>query len=195
MPINISVPHLKPHNTKRSRFTRMCIGEAIVLLLQTESLEHLKVSAVAKKAGVSRMTFYHYYTCVTDALHDYFNEIIEEYIEADNNNASRGNFLEYEHVLFSLQFFDQYSDFFNAMAANGLHTLLLNGINRFMFEQVANLKSPGLSDKLLSTYEMTYYAGGLLNVFLAWEQNGKKESPEDVASIICKCKPGKSLYS
>ena len=36
-----------------------------------------------------------------------------------------------------------------------------------------------------SLYDIYYYAGGLLNTFLKWEENGKKERAEEVAKIIC----------
>ena len=49
------------NTSKRSQFTRMCIGEAIVSLIQTKEYEKITVSDIAKKAGVSRMTYYHYY--------------------------------------------------------------------------------------------------------------------------------------
>ena len=47
--------------TQRNRFTRMCIGEAIVELMKRDSLDKITVSQIAKKAGISRMTYYHYY--------------------------------------------------------------------------------------------------------------------------------------
>ena len=67
------------HN-KRTRFTRMCIGEAVFALMDKKEYEKIKVSDIVKRAGVSRVTFYHYYETKEDALTDFFHEIVAGYI-------------------------------------------------------------------------------------------------------------------
>ena len=69
----------REHN-KRTRFTRMCIGEAVFVLMDKKEYEKIKISDIVKTAGVSRMTFYHYYETKEDALSDYFHEIVAGYI-------------------------------------------------------------------------------------------------------------------
>ena len=54
--------------TNRTRFTRMCIGEAVFSLMDKKPYEEIRVSDIVKRAGVSRMTFYHYYEQKEDAL-------------------------------------------------------------------------------------------------------------------------------
>ena len=66
--------------TQRNRFTRMCIGEAIVELMKRDSLDKITVSQIAKKAGISRMTYYHYYDSKVNAIEDYLREIIIQYL-------------------------------------------------------------------------------------------------------------------
>ena len=66
--------------TNRTRFTRMCIGEAVFSLMDKKSYEEIRVSDIVKRAGVSRMTFYHYYEQKEDALADYFHEIVNGYV-------------------------------------------------------------------------------------------------------------------
>ena len=64
------------NKTRRSRFTRMCIGEAIIDLMKNTDYESIKISDIAKRSGISRMTFYHYYDSKSAALTDYLDEII-----------------------------------------------------------------------------------------------------------------------
>lgn len=174
----INTRHKTSQKTERSRFTRMCIGEAIIELMQQTSAEKLSISAIAKKAGISRMTFYYYYESVRDALTDYMKEIVSTYLEARKNTPGLGNFQEYSHLVFALKFFDQYESFFLTMTQSGLHSILMDGINEFMLSYLPK-------ETAQSLYDIYYYAGGLLNTFLKWEENGKKESAEDVAKIIC----------
>lgn len=175
--MNTKNKHKTNQKTERSRFTRMCIGESIIELMSANGLDGLSVSAIAKKAGVSRMTFYYYYTDITDALTDCMKEIIASYLEARKNTPGLGNFQKYSHLVFSLKFFDQYENFFLTMSKNHLHSILMDGINAFMISYLPKEESQSL-------YDIYFYAGGLLNTFLKWEENGKKETAEDVAKII-----------
>ena len=88
--------------TERSLFTRMCIGEAIIELMQDKGMNGVNVSAIAKRSGVSRMTFYYYYDSVQEALTDYMKEIVADYLKARKNTPGLGNYQEYSHVVFSL---------------------------------------------------------------------------------------------
>lgn len=161
----------------KTRFTRMCIAQAVIELMKNESLEKLTVSAVVKRAGVSRMTFYNYYHTLVDALTDYLEELVAEYLAESETDPDAGNYLEYSHILFSLKFFDRYADYFLTMAENHLHSILLDGVNDFMLKYISG-------DTGHSVYELYCYSGGLLNTFLKWEEGGKKESPERIAEVL-----------
>ena len=65
----------------KNTFTRMCIGEAVIRLLKDTDFDKIRITSVAKCAGVSRITFYKYYQSIHDALCDYLNIIIIEYLE------------------------------------------------------------------------------------------------------------------
>ena len=163
-------------NTK-TKFTRSCIGEAILALLQDTEFPKLKVSDIVKKAGVARASFYKYYDSPYAALTDYLQIIISEYVEDNQGTQQRDTYMERDHILYSLEFFDRYADFFTTLAKHGLHGILLEGVNQFMEENVKTTKQ-------ISVYELYSYAGGLLNPFLKWEQEGKKDSAEDVADML-----------
>lgn len=86
----------------KNTFTRMCIGEAIIKLLKNTDFDKIRITSVAKCAGVSRITFYKYYESIHDALCDYLNIIIIEYLEECANNPENGSFLDYSHILLHL---------------------------------------------------------------------------------------------
>ncbi len=163
--------------TSKTVFTRMCIGEAIVALLKKQDLAHLRVLSVVQKAGVSRMTFYKYYATLQDALEDYLQIIISGYIEECKKEDDWESFLTYKHILSSLQFFDRYSDFFVTMHDQGLYSILIKSVNEFVDIHLTITKK-------LSAYKRYSYAGSLLNCFIIWQVNGKKESAEDVAMTL-----------
>lgn len=161
----------------KTRFTRMCIAQAVIELMKNESIEKLTVSEVVKRAGVSRMTFYNYFHTLEEALADYLKELVAEYLLESEKDKDAGNYLEYSHILFSLKFFDRYADYFLTIQENHLHYILLDGINDFMLKYISG-------DTGHSVYELYCYSGGLLNTFLKWEEGGKKESPEEIAEVL-----------
>lgn len=167
------------NRTERTRFTRKCIGDGILELMSTREFHKIRVSDVARRTGVSRMTFYHYYDTVTDALQDYLSEMISHYLTERNLRLPLERPHEYSQILFALNFFDGYADFFLKLNRAGLYTVIINAVNRFMLDNFAENRGE-------SPYGLYFYAGALLNTFLKWEENGKKETADEVAEIICR---------
>ena len=86
---------------------------------------------------------------------------------------------DYKHILQTILFFDQYASFVLTLRRSGQYCLLLNNVNRYFEEVVA----PSYSGPL---YDLYFYSGALLNAFVMWEENGKKETPEELAAIMCR---------
>lgn len=169
----------KEQYSDKTIFTRMCISEAIIDLMGKKPFDKITVSEVVKRAGVARMTFYNYYHSTYEALSDYLQILIKEYIAEGESNPEIGGNRTYSHILFSLEFFDRHAPYFMMLSQNGLHTIMLDGINRFM-------QYAAMYDANHSVYEMYCYSGGLLNTFLKWEEGGKKEKVEDIAGLLYK---------
>lgn len=166
--------------TKRNRFTRQCIGESVIALMQTKDFQDITISDIVKKAGVSRMTFYHYFDTKTDALNNYIHEIIESYIEECSRTLGIESFYDKAHIRHALLFFDKHAEFFITLANANLHGLMINAINNYMQKLIAPVYPH-------SVYELYYYGGALLNVFLSWELSGKKEPVDEIVEIIWRC--------
>lgn len=154
----------------------MCIGESIISLMHDTAYDDIKISDVARKAGVSRMTFYQYYANKEEALSDYLDEIVSEYIESEGGRMLT-DIRGYDNVLRALNFFDRYSDFFMSLVAARRHSFVMDAVNDY----VATYMTP---DSTCSKYETYYYAGALFNVFLQWEMNGKQEPVEEIAKLF-----------
>lgn len=165
------------NRTERNKFTRMCIGEAIVSLMKNQEYDKIKISEIVKEAAVSRMTYYHYYETKMDALNDYFHEIIDMYMKEADKLGLVGKFHNYDSIKFALVYFDKYADFFLTLNNNGQYSVLIEGMNQYMNQHYSNKYTD-------NKYELYYYAGGLLNIFIKWQENGKKQSADEIAHII-----------
>lgn len=163
--------------TKRNRFTRQCIGEAIATLLKSNAFERITISDIVKKAGVSRMTFYKYYHTKNDVVKDYMNEIIAGYLETCGGNFTINEFQDYTHIKEAILFFDNYADFLLTMSRANQYNIIIESLNDFMLTYI-------YPDYNASIYELYFYSGALLNIFLKWEDSGKKEPADEIVNII-----------
>lgn len=162
---------------KRNIETRFSITEAILDELEQKDLDKIKVSDVIRKAKVSRMTFYRYYENLYDALCDYLDVVVNGYMIEGGELSDPSVFMKLEYIEFSLNYFDRYSRYFMILNRHGLYNVLIDAVNEYMVKNI-------LPRKKLHMYELYAYAGGLLNSFLKWEEDGKRESAHNVAQMI-----------
>ncbi len=168
---------IKTNLNSRTVSTRLAIGNAILDELEKKDFTDIKVTDVIRSAGVSRMSFYRYYENLYDALCDYLDIIVTGYMIEGGEIKDPGVFMRLEHIEFSLNYFDRYSRYFLILNRNGLTNVLLDAVNEYMMKNI-------LPQKKLHMYELYAYAGGLLNSFLKWEQDGKLETAHNVALMI-----------
>ena len=163
------------HN-KRTRFTRMCIGKAVFALMDKKEYEKIKVSDIVKRAGVSRVTFYHYYETKEDALTDFFHEIVAGYIR-ECREEQVGRFHDRSSIIHALKYFDRYSVFILKLVDAKLLYIIQDAMNDYMMKRI-------MPHYKIPVYELYFYGGALLNVFIQWEKNGKREPAEMIADQI-----------
>ena len=168
---------IKTELNSRTVSSRTAIGNAILDELENKDFSKIKVTDVIRAAGVSRMTFYRYYENLYDALCDYLDIIVTGYMIEGGEVDDPGVFMRLEHIEFSLNYFDRYSRYFLVLNRHGLYTILIDAVNEYMMKNI-------LPQKKLHMYELYAYAGGLLNSFLKWEEEGKRESARNVALMI-----------
>ncbi len=169
---------IRTDSNSRTVSTRIAIGNAILDELERQKeFSRIKVMDVVRASGISRMTFYRYYENLYDALCDYLDIIVNGYMIEGGEADDPGVFMRLEHIEFSLNYFDRHARYFLVLNRHGLYTVLIDAVNEYMMKNI-------LPQKKLHMYELYAYAGGLLNSFMKWEEDGKKESAHNVAQMI-----------
>lgn len=163
-------------NTKNySISAQVCLAEALISLMQHTSIDTIHIKDIAKKAGVSRMSYYRYFSTKEEILSFYMEYILKEYL----STVDTARFQSYQHILDSLNFFYNYRDFALCLHEANLSFLLLDALNDYIEKQ------PGFQQQNPQlTYSLYYYAGALYNIFMQWILNGTKEKPEIIAKTI-----------
>lgn len=165
--------------TIRNRITRMKIGEAIVKLLDHTSLSDIKVATISKLTGISRMTFYHYYDTKEEALKDYLTELTNLYQQELIANNLTDKFRTAEHLAFTLTFFAKYDKLMLKLEKIGCYRYIVDCVDDFIKREYGD----HFKD---NEYDLYFYSGGILNVYMAWIHTGKKESPRFLARKYCR---------
>ena len=124
------------------------------------------------------MTFYHYYETKEEALADFFHEIVAGYIRECVSEKERvGEFHGLSSIVHALQYFDRYASFILKLVDARLYYIVIDAMNAYMKNRI-------MPRYKIPVYELYFYGGALLNVFIMWELNGKKETAEEIAGMV-----------
>ena len=163
--------------TTRNQYVRLCIAESLLRLMEEKPFEKITITEIVKRASVSRMTFYKYYSAKLEVLSDYMYEIVNDYMEESRRRTDIGNFRDYKHICHCFTFFKQYSSFILILIHANMHAVIMNALNDYMDTYV-------LPTSEFSRYELYYYAGALCNTYLKWIESGMNESPDEIAMMV-----------
>lgn len=156
----------------------VCIAQALIAMMEQTPIEEIHINDLMKRAGVSRMSYYRYFSSKTDVLKFYLDYVLEEYFETiDGKDGSV--FQSYEHVLEALKFFYRHRELFLCLHRAGMSGIVLDALNRYTERQ-----SGFVHGDVEKAYPLYYYAGAIFNVYMQWILQGARETPEQVAALI-----------
>lgn len=162
-------------NNKRRRESIKKIETVFLDLLQTRSLETIKVSDICKRAGLNRTTFYSNYTdiyaladSIRDKLESNLSTLYEEEISSEVNS---NNYLKLFRHIKENQLF--YSTYFKLGYDNNYKILLYD----------TELAKKYFHNRFIN-YHMEFFKSGMTKIIKMWLQNGCRETPEEMFEII-----------
>lgn len=164
--------------TIKENSSKLYLAKALVELMKTKKLEDISITMLTQKAGVSRMSYYRYFSAKVEILESYLDHLIERY---GNEVDSKFDFTfqSYEHILHSLRYFRSHADFMICLEYANLSSLVMERLNVYAFQRAVPVK-----DKRRQRYELFYYIGALYHVYLQWIKQGCCETEEYIAEVI-----------
>ena len=158
-----------------------CIFTALMLLMEKQDYEKITITDIARRAGVSRMTYYRVYQDKDDIIKTHLIEAFDQMVMEIN---AQNNYTEND---FSRCFFETVKKneilFHNALKANMLefvwrkvkeHTIALF---RTFFRTNEN--------SFLSNYRLCFFAGGFLHIAREWLETGMQEDVGTMVRLSC----------
>jgi len=155
----------KIQNTKKE------LLNALLELSKQQKIDEISVSTLCRQANINRTTFYKYYTIPSDILLEKLKEIIKE----SSSFASEVDPSIYENMLRLARIFYENRQLMELYfkASGNLMPVISKGIYLTVGE-AEYLKKPANS----------FLAGGVSGLAMYWMQQGFKDTPEVIASML-----------
>lgn len=159
---------------------KVYLAQALIELMNKKTLDEIHINDLVKRAGVSRMTYYRYFSEKSEILQFYMQYIFDEFmneVEQSNDNTFRS----YNHILQSLIFFKQYKKYALCLHKAGMTGVMMDALNEYI------RRLPDFdNEKPARAYSLYLYAGALYNIYIQWVLEDTKTPAEELAKIISK---------
>lgn len=160
-------------NKEAKRFSKECIFNALMSLMEQKQFERISITEIAQKAGVSRNAVYRDFSKKEDILTDGISGITAVFIESLKTRS-----------------FDSYDDYrleifrhLNETKDIGL-SMMNTGMTGVLFDSFMMFRGHfDINDRIKSFYE-NYRLGAIFYLYVTWLENGCTETPEELMQIL-----------
>lgn len=160
---------------------RECMVTALIQLLNEKPLSAITVSELTERAGVSRMAYYRNYHTKEEIFSSCLDDLIEGYREESRRCYPGGIYYDQEHVEHCFRYCAEHMDFLDGLFRSGYGHYFIRAISDYVIDTWMKPE-----DDTEHFYRLMAYVGSLYNLFLAWYYRGMKETPAELASVICR---------
>jgi len=158
-------------------FSRNCLADAFVDLLEENTYEDISIQDIVDKAGFSRMAYYRNFNSKHEIIDYYLDNLFGTYIKKVDLSFTRNG---------PELFFTRLFAFFSEEETLKITKLLYKRgiISALSMQFIKRIQGGFIPNQ--SHYFYDFLAGGFLYVYLAWIYNGLKETPEEMVAQAMK---------
>lgn len=155
------------------------LRQSLLELMEHNPISKISVKELCEKADINRATFYRYYYDVFDLLAQIENELIKN-IETTINFLERENPEKtIENVCVAIkENADLCNILFGKYGSSDFIIRILDIIHDNIVENWRDL------DERIQEYLYVFMTNGSVGIIAAWQQQGFKESPQEIAKLI-----------
>ena len=161
--------------------TKERIDCALIELLRSKHLSEITVSALCKKAGINRNTFYAHYHTPVDVIEEISNDLINELDFVARKTADSLN------ICISIcSYLYEKRDIFKVISSSNCdHKYLDIAVMRARNSSQSRSNYSMWNDRLsLRDYYPEFVIGGCIFVLQRWVETGMKELPQEMGAMI-----------
>ncbi|MGN0707656.1 MAG: TetR/AcrR family transcriptional regulator [Faecalibacterium sp.] len=150
-------------------FVRECITTALLELMETQPFESIAITALTRRAGVSRTSFYRNFSSKEDVLRQHLARLTQEW-GCSFEQTPGADLVE---SLFS--FYLRNRELFIQLYKAGLWSLSL--------QSILDACGPKASHSNPQAYQSAFFAYGLYGWLEEWFKRGLAESPAEMSRL------------
>lgn len=161
----------------KENLTRNYIFKAFVQLLQYKTYDKISVCDICTRAGVSRMSFYRNFNSKEDLIFKGLERVTLNVKEKFMKLETKNQFTFIRQIFETIgSFKNVFPSFENCQISKNLMDLAVSKIQTDIPLDFVNKTSK---------YIPTFYFGALLLVIFQWLKGGTKETPDEMARLMC----------
>lgn len=174
--INLLIPNKTDEASSKSY-----IAQSLISFLKDKDIEDISITDIVKKAGVSRMTYYRYFSSKIDVLESYLDIVFKDYTNSLPPDITKEYFISLDNALHGIQYFSKYKDYILTLDKAKLTPIILNKMTSFLKNKFGEN-----TESNIDTIYIAYYAGGIFNIYINWLKNDIIATEEELAEKIYK---------
>ena len=158
---------------------------ALATLCQTQPYEKISVGDIAKEAGIARQTFYAYASSKDELLLNIIDDVFEKFFEKVSPVIINMDEI-YRISLELFQTWNNNAEMLDLVLSVNLDHLVLQRIKRYITRIAGNaLRENNIAypEGYIMEYLIEYITGSSYQVLRAWMENGRKETPQQMAEF------------
>mgnify|MGYP002624032753 CR=1 FL=1 len=176
--------------------TKKILFDSLLKLMKNKNFEKIKISDICEESLINRSTFYAHYEDKYELLIDLFEEqkiaLLKKLENNENIIFSKEYMMELLNIL--IDHIDDNRETYSAILTNNrdgiLIDFLIDAIERDVSDRLKN-NNEIIDSNLPLDIIVKFYAGGLINIGIAWITRNEKYSKEELLSYIDKLIPDK----
>lgn len=172
--INLLIPNKTDEAASKSY-----IAQSLISFLKDKDIDNISITDIVKKAGVSRMTYYRYFSSKIDVLESYLDIVFKDYTNSLPPAVTEEYFISLDYILHGIKYFLKYKDYILTLDKAKLTPLILNKMTSFL-----NDKFCKNTESNIDTIYIAYYAGGIFNIYINWLKKEIIATEEELAEKI-----------
>ena len=164
---------------KKRAKSKQLIQLAFYQLLLKKDFEDISIKEICEKAGVSRMSFYRYYSTKEDVFIVFCDETFDSFFQQISHNPSLT--LKEMYILFFTNL-KRYHREIDLLKKSQRETILLS-----QFEQYASYMASKMNFALhqnQNPFSIPFFSGGLFNVVMRWSNRNYIDTPEEMTEAM-----------
>ncbi len=171
----------------RTRKTRKALVGALSSIVGEKHLAEVTVSELAKRASITRKTFYNHYRSIEAMVMDVEERVIRSVLTLLDTNREllrKGN--TYEFFVRLTDWLERHQELWRIFSAVKDKQVILEKLKKYIGKYMIRDMGEPLENAAVSSFRVSVYLDTVMNIFVKWLEDSMKVPGEKIAEMAQK---------